>query len=150
MAVDLDKVIFYSGVPAYTNVQSGSFSVSVTGAVIAPSGETAFSNSANAAITKGSLRMHIRQNPVPGGSNYTSSTMLPMASLTSNTPIMNNGCSVVGDPSATSIGVIGSVRLTTNAIQASLVFYNPYAGNMTLTPTTYTFYYSVYAPTYIV
>lgn len=152
MALDYDKIHYASSIPAYMNVQNGSFSFTVSGSLSA-SATSQFTGNTTANIASGSVKIYIRQTPVPSDifTDYTSDALLPVPPLGqgfSGFPPINVGCSVSGNPSVTSITVHVATSLSTSGITTVITINNPYAGTMTLTSTTFTVLFSVFAPTY--
>lgn len=153
MPLDLDKIQLTSSLPAYMNVESGQFIINVAGS-LASSATTNVSNSITSDTTKGSIKVYLQQTPVPSDvfTIYGTNTLLPVMPWGNNvqSPLVNIGCSVSGNPSVASQPVNINLRLTTTGISATITVTNPYAGTMTLTSTTFTFRYSIFAPTYVV
>lgn len=147
MQLDYDKIHYTSLIPAYMKVQEGSFTINVSGSVGAGLSAT-FNGSDSVAITKGSLKVYIRQSPVPVSTiaYYDSNSLLPVPAYGagSGTPSLILGAS----GAASEIDALFWVSLGPSGISASINIFNPNAGSITLTSTTFTVYYRVYAPTF--
>lgn len=155
MQPDYDKIHYISTIPALMKVQEGSFNVVVSGSIGAGNSAT-FTGNTGTQIQKGTIKMYIRQNPVPAGSfpglvDYNSSTYLaaPPAGATNGEPFVWVGCSVAGDPFTQEIDALVSYFISPSGLSVSIYIFNNTGGTMSLTNTTFTFYYKVYAPTFL-
>lgn len=143
-----NKTILTSDIATHINVSDGSFVINTSGSVSA-GGTVNFSGSVSIDTSRGSFNIFVLQNPVPTDvfTNYDNTTLLPELVLGSfGVPTLNNGCTVVGNPSVASIALVGSFSISSSGISAILSCTNPYSGTMTLTATIFTLSANAFAP----
>lgn len=145
MAINLDKVAFYSGLPAFKNDDSGYFFVSISG-TIGVNGTLSWTGSTTFNHNNRMIRYSAQQNTVPSGVGYTINDRLPIAIMNSGgTFPITFGCSVNGSSSVTSAAADIYIKATQTTATATVSVHNPYSGNMVLTATTLTIYYTAFA-----
>lgn len=153
MQPNYDNWEYISTAASYKAVQTGTFTVTVSGTIASGTQQT-YTGSSAVSLRTGSVKLYFTQDNVPLTApliDYTSSTLIPAppAGASNGNPIIWVGCTVSGGDPTTEIDVLMNIRMdNTTGISATLYIFNPTLGTMTLTTTTFTFRYTVYAPTY--
>jgi len=154
MSLDLDKVLLTSTVPAFVEVSRGSFTLSTTARTIAPAASTTFTSTTPVDTTTGAIRLSVSSDNVVSDlfTSYLVNERIsvPPAGVKGSSPYITNTASVSGSPSVLSLTTDNEYALTPTSISVTMKIENPYAGTATLSATTFTFRYSIFAPTYIV
>lgn len=142
--MNYDMIAFDSRLPAFRNKDSGSFTVALSGTVAA-GGTTNWTGSTTFTVPVRMVRWSMSQSVVPAIAPYTVNDRVPVNVMSyGSTFSAYVGCSVVGDPSVTDIGLYVFLSSTTTGASVTLRVNNPYANTMTVFATTLTFYYTAF------
>lgn len=143
MPLNLDKIAFYSGLPAFKNDDSGSFIVSI-GGNLAASATQSWTGSVTFAHNNRLVRYSMQQNIVPSGAGYTINDRLPVALMVGGSNLSAYiGCTVSG--SSTSVAPNIYITSSQTGATVTVTINNPNASTMVLTATTLTIYYTAFA-----
>lgn len=143
MPLNFDIVAFSSNQPAFRNGDSGTLTVNVSGDVGAGS-RVNWSGVVAFAKTNRMVRYSLKQSPVPAGFGYSAGTSVPVHQMVGGSSQSTYVSSTVDGVGA--VNIAPNIYITSNGTTATarVSIFNPNAGTMHLTPTTFTFSYTAF------